>query len=230
MSSPTLPPPRPQRVLPTKTLPRPAYSPRSTRPFPAPAPYRAPLFPRAPLPPRPSSPAPLFPRAPLPPRSPVSVPFPRPRSLLSRARRFPVTPPFPGPGSGRRDATSDGSRDSHAAAAAAGPNPRVHVVIDGKVLYRDVYYEKYQVAVELDGRLAHPDEERWRDSRRDNTGGALGIQTCRYGWRDVVGHPCETAQLHAQILERHGWLGQPRPCSRDCPVGREELELLTAQT
>ena len=106
---------------------------------------------------------------------------------------------------------------------------QVQVVIGGKVLYRDAYYEKYQVAVELDGRLAHPDEERWRDSRRDNTAGALGIQTCRYGWRDVVGHPCETAQLHAQVLKRHGWLGRPRPCSKDCPVGREELELLTAQ-
>jgi predicted transcriptional regulator of viral defense system len=105
---------------------------------------------------------------------------------------------------------------------------QVQVVIDGKVLYRDAYYEKYQVAVELDGRLAHPDEERWRDSHRDNTAHALGVQTCRYGWRDVVGHPCETAQLHAQVLKRHGWLGQPRPCSRDCPVGREELELLTA--
>jgi hypothetical protein len=105
---------------------------------------------------------------------------------------------------------------------------QVQVVIDGKAIYRDAYYEKYQVAVELDGRLAHPDEERWRDSRRDNTAHALGIQTCRYGWRDVVGHPCETAQLHAQVLKRHGWLGQPRPCSRDCPVGREELELLTA--
>jgi predicted transcriptional regulator of viral defense system len=107
---------------------------------------------------------------------------------------------------------------------------QVRVVIDGRALYRDAYYDEYQVAVELDGRLAHPDEERWRDSRRDNTAHALGVQTCRYGWRDVVGHPCETAQLHAQILKRHGWLGQPRPCSRDCPVGRESLELLNARS
>ncbi len=106
---------------------------------------------------------------------------------------------------------------------------QVRVVIDGKVLYRDAYYDEYQVAVELDGRLAHRDEERWRDNRRDNTAHALGVQTCRYGWRDVVGHPCETAQLHAHILKRHGWLGQPRPCSRDCPVGRESLELLIAR-
>jgi predicted transcriptional regulator of viral defense system len=107
---------------------------------------------------------------------------------------------------------------------------QVRVVINGKAVYRDVYYDEYQVAVELDGRLAHRDEERWRDSRRDNMAHALGVQTCRYGWRDVVGHPCETAQLHAQILKRHGWLGQPRPCSRDCPVGRESRELLTARS
>jgi predicted transcriptional regulator of viral defense system len=106
---------------------------------------------------------------------------------------------------------------------------QVLVVIDGKTIYRDAYYDEFRVAVELDGRLAHPDEDRWRDSRRDNTAHALGVQTCRYGWRDVVGHPCETAQLHAQILKRHGWLGQPRPCSKDCPVGRESLELPSAQ-
>jgi hypothetical protein len=53
---------------------------------------------------------------------------------------------------------------------------QVRVVIDGKVAYRDVYYEEYQLAVELDGRTAHPDDERWRDSRRDNQPG-------REGWR-----------------------------------------------
>jgi very-short-patch-repair endonuclease len=93
-------------------------------------------------------------------------------------------------------------------------------VIDGKTVYRDAYYEQYQVAVELDGRLAHPDEDRWRDSHRDNKAGAQGVQTCRYGWRDVYGDPCETALLQAQILRQHGWRGSPRPCSARCPVGR----------
>ena len=97
---------------------------------------------------------------------------------------------------------------------------QVRVVIDGKVVYRDVYYEEYQLAVELDGRLAHPDDERWRDSRRDNKAGARGVETRRYGWRDVYGHPCETALLQAQILRRRGWRGTPRPCSARCPVGR----------
>jgi hypothetical protein len=97
---------------------------------------------------------------------------------------------------------------------------QVRVVIDGKAVYRDAYYDEYQVAVELDGRLAHPDEERWRDSRRDNKAGAQGIQTCRYGWREVVGDPCGTALLQAQILRQRGWRGTPRPCSVRCPVGR----------
>jgi hypothetical protein len=102
---------------------------------------------------------------------------------------------------------------------------QVRVVIDGRTVYRDAYYEEYQVAVELDGRVAHPDEERWRDSRRDTQAGVRGVYTCRYSWRDVVGHPCETALLQAQILRRHGWRGTPRPCSAHCPVGREWLAL-----
>ena len=98
---------------------------------------------------------------------------------------------------------------------------QVRVVIDGRSAYRDAYYEEYRLAVELDGRLAHPDEERWRDSQRDNKAGVHGIQTARYGWRDVYGRACETAVLQAQILRRRGWSGTPRPCSADCPVGRE---------
>jgi predicted transcriptional regulator of viral defense system len=97
---------------------------------------------------------------------------------------------------------------------------QVRVVIDGRSAYRDAYYEEYRLAVELDGRLAHPDEERWRDSQRDNKSGVQGIQTARYGWRDVYGRACETALLQARILRRRGWPGTPRPCSADCAVGR----------
>jgi hypothetical protein len=97
---------------------------------------------------------------------------------------------------------------------------QVRVVIDGKTVYRDAYYEEYQAAVELDGQLAHPDDERWRDSHRDNQAYARGVQTSRYGWRDVYAHPCETAVLQARILQRRGWKGTPRPCSPRCPVGR----------
>jgi predicted transcriptional regulator of viral defense system len=97
---------------------------------------------------------------------------------------------------------------------------QVRVVIDGRAVYRDAYYEEYRLAVELDGRLAHPDDERWRDSQRDNQARARGVETARYSWRDVYASACETALLQAQILRRRGWRGTPRPCSARCPVGR----------
>lgn len=95
---------------------------------------------------------------------------------------------------------------------------QVRVVIDGTVVYRDVYYEKYRAAVELDGRLAHPDDERWRDNQRDVKAGVQGVYTSRYGWRDVYARACETALLQAQILRSRGWRGTPKPCSPRCPV------------
>jgi predicted transcriptional regulator of viral defense system len=98
---------------------------------------------------------------------------------------------------------------------------QVRVVIDSKNMYRDLYYDEYQVAVELDSRLAHPDDERWRDNQRDIQAGTRGVLTCRYSWRDIYGHPCETAVLQARILQQRGWRGPPRPCSPRCPVGRE---------
>ena len=107
---------------------------------------------------------------------------------------------------------------------------QVRVVIDGKVAYRDAYYDEYRLAVELDGRLAHPADERWRDSQRDNQAGARGIQTVRFGWRDVYGHACETAALQARILRGRGWRGTPRPCSEGCPVARAWPRARTARS
>jgi predicted transcriptional regulator of viral defense system len=95
---------------------------------------------------------------------------------------------------------------------------QVRMVVDGKIVYRDAYYQEYKLAVELDGRLAHPEEERRRDRHRDNKAGVDGILTTRYDWQDVRGHPCETALLQAQILRRRGWRGRPRPCSAGCPL------------
>jgi hypothetical protein len=83
----------------------------------------------------------------------------------------------------------------------------VRVVIEGKTVYRDAYYDKYKLATELDGKLAH--QERWRDNHRDNQAGAHGILTTRYGWRDVYGHPGETALLQARIVRKRGWTGRP---------------------
>jgi hypothetical protein len=85
---------------------------------------------------------------------------------------------------------------------------------------RDRVYEDYAVVVELDGQLAHPTENQWRDRARDNAAAVTGKQTLRYGWADVRQHPCATAAQVARVLRRHGWQGMPRPCSCGCPVNR----------
>jgi very-short-patch-repair endonuclease len=89
---------------------------------------------------------------------------------------------------------------------------------DGSEGRRDRVYEDYGVAVELDGQLAHPAEASWRDKARDRAAAAQGLQSLRYGWTEVHGHPCETAAGVASILTDHGWDGTPRRCSPSCPV------------
>ncbi len=83
--------------------------------------------------------------------------------------------------------------------------------------YRDVLYEEYATCVELDGHLAHPGEERWRDIRRDNAMAADGGVTLRYGWLDVTARACQTAAELDRALRRRGFAGA-RPCSPGCPV------------
>jgi len=97
---------------------------------------------------------------------------------------------------------------------------QVRVEIDGRVVYRDAYYEKYRVAIELDGRAAHADDERWRDHRRDLQAAADAIVTYRLGWRNIDSDACQTAALLAEALRLRGWKGRPRPCSPRCLVGR----------
>ena len=97
---------------------------------------------------------------------------------------------------------------------------QVRVVIDGKAVYRDAYYDKYQ-ARRRAGRTAGP-SGRGALARQPSghQAGAQGVQTCRYGWRDVYARACQTALLQAQVLRRRGWRGTPKPCSAGCPVGR----------
>ncbi len=91
----------------------------------------------------------------------------------------------------------------------------------GRMGRRDRVYEQHGVAVELDGRLAHPDEDRRKDKARDNAAAADGMQTLRYDWTDVRHHPCDTAAEVARVLRGRGWQGKPRPCSPGCPAGPE---------
>ncbi len=84
-----------------------------------------------------------------------------------------------------------------------------------------------ELAVELDGRAAHPPEQRWADSKRDNAHAALGILTVRYNWADVTTRPCLVAAEVAALLRQRGTAvmlrplrpGLPRRLFRQLPVG-----------
>jgi hypothetical protein len=92
------------------------------------------------------------------------------------------------------------------------------VVRDRRKHYRDNLYEAYRVCVELDGRIAHPDDKRWQDRHRDNTAAAEGLVTLRFNWADVTRQPCHAAWLVARALQQGGWPGAPRPCGPGCPI------------
>jgi len=89
---------------------------------------------------------------------------------------------------------------------------------DGHREYRDVLYDEFALTVELDGRLAHPDERRWSDIRRDNAAATVGLSTLRYGYRDIRLTPCLVAAQIGQALIVRGWKGAPRRCSPGCQV------------
>ena len=87
---------------------------------------------------------------------------------------------------------------------------------DGTRGFRDRYYEKYGLIVELDGKEFHPEEQRWRDRARDNEAAVTAGATLRYGWADVSGTPCETASQVYHALRKRGYRGTMRPCSAIC--------------
>lgn len=89
---------------------------------------------------------------------------------------------------------------------------------DGRRGRRDRVYSEHGVVIELDGRLAHRPEDKWRDKTRDNAAAVAGKQTLRYGWAQVKWQPCATAAEVARVLRLHGWDGRPRPCSPGCTV------------
>ena len=99
----------------------------------------------------------------------------------------------------------------------------------GRNEYRDVLYEQYLTAVELDGRLAHPAETHWQDMRRDNAAAADGVTTLRYSWIQVTKHPCAVAAEVAQVLARRGFIAARR-CSSTCPVARVDQADATTGT
>ena len=87
---------------------------------------------------------------------------------------------------------------------------------DGSRGFRDRYYEKFGLVVELDGKLAHPADRRPLDRSRDNDAAADGGSTLRYDWDDVTRRGCRTAKQVARALASRGWQGRFRPCSPAC--------------
>jgi hypothetical protein len=106
----------------------------------------------------------------------------------------------------------------------SGAKRQVRVRRNDRNEYRDQLYEEYGVAVELDGRAAHPGDTRWKDIRRDNAAAALGITTLRYGWFEVTVTPCIAAAELADVVAARGYVGA-RPCSAGCPVSRTSVAL-----
>jgi hypothetical protein len=90
--------------------------------------------------------------------------------------------------------------------------------------YLDNLYQEYDVCVELDGAIAHPASEQWRDIRRDKHNLVYeGIVTIRLGFPELRGYQrcCETAAEVANLLVQRGLPAEvPHPCGPTCPVGR----------
>ncbi|WP_026876417.1 type IV toxin-antitoxin system AbiEi family antitoxin domain-containing protein [Jiangella gansuensis] len=85
-----------------------------------------------------------------------------------------------------------------------------------RVIWIDVDYEEFGVRVELDGRVGHTGEGRFRDRRRDNLATVQGAATLRYGHADVFGDPCGVAAEQARVLVARGWTGTPLSCGPGC--------------
>ena len=84
--------------------------------------------------------------------------------------------------------------------------------------FTDVFYDGFDLVVELDGRLHVVPHQRWRDLDRDNRATLRAEATLRYGWFDVMSRPCAAAVQVLHVLRR----AQPdlgaRPCNPSCPV------------
>jgi very-short-patch-repair endonuclease len=78
----------------------------------------------------------------------------------------------------------------------------------------DVLYLGRTLVVELDGKIGHVGEGRFRDRRRDNRNVSLGLPTLRFGWHDITEDPCGTALQVAEMLIGLGWSGYPDKCPR----------------
>lgn len=87
--------------------------------------------------------------------------------------------------------------------------------------YLDNFYEGYRACVEIDGAAAHPEDEQWRDKRRDRWNSVHEkIETIRVGFLDLRDDQsqCETAADVARWLSGRGPSVGHRCGRPDCPV------------
>ena len=91
---------------------------------------------------------------------------------------------------------------------------------------RDVDYDPCALIVELDGRKGHEGAGRFRDMNRDNLHVLAQRWTMRFGWFDVVDHPCLVAWQVAQALVDRGWTGLPVRCHRCARLDLTDLTLV----
>jgi hypothetical protein len=95
---------------------------------------------------------------------------------------------------------------------------QLQVIRGTRYSYLDNVYKDCRVSVELDGRIAHPDHQRWLDNRRVNEAAAEGRVTLVYNWADVSWRSCGTAWQVGLALQRGGWAGTVRRCGPSCAL------------
>ncbi len=97
---------------------------------------------------------------------------------------------------------------------------QARIEVGGRRRYVDNLYEEAMLAVELDGLAAHPPEQRWADSHRDNELAAAGVLTLHFSWHDVNAGCCLTAGQVSALLIMRGVQVTPRPCGPACTAVR----------
>jgi hypothetical protein len=90
----------------------------------------------------------------------------------------------------------------------------------GGTRYLDNYYDAFLLCVELDGRLSHPPEQKWRDADRDSDNLFHDdVQTIRLGLPHVTAGRCVQAARLAALFIRRGWSAEGlRACGPECAV------------
>jgi hypothetical protein len=86
--------------------------------------------------------------------------------------------------------------------------------------FLDNLYEDYRLCVEIDGRLSHPPEQKWRDADRDSDNLFHDdVTTVRLGLRHVASGRCAQAAKLATLFIRRGRDGKTlRSCGPDCAL------------